>query len=180
MDLPFTKEQFIEVIAEYNSGSFPALIIFSVLAVVGAILLFTNYKNKNKIISGILGVSWVWTGIVYHILYFSGINNLAWVFGTLFVLQGGIFLFYSFNEKINFYFKPSIYSYTGLFFIVFALVIYPLLGLIFGHAYPGVPIFPLPCPLVIFTFGILLMTNKTPKYILIIPLLWGLLVYQLQ
>jgi hypothetical protein len=55
------------------------------------------------------------------------------------------------------------------------MVIYPLLGLGFGHSYPRAGMFGVaPCPTTIFTFGILLWATKpVPAYLLIIPLLWS-------
>jgi hypothetical protein len=56
------------------------------------------------------------------------------------------------------------------------MVIYPLLGLAFGHSYPRIPLFGVaPCPTTIFTFGILLWATKSVSaYLLIIPFLWSL------
>jgi hypothetical protein len=51
-----------------------------------------------------------------------------------------------------------------------------VLGYFLGHVYPHSPTFGAPCPTVIFTFGLLLWTDKKlPKYLLGIPLLWSLL-----
>ncbi len=52
----------------------------------------------------------------------------------------------------------------------------PLFGGLVGHTYPNASPFGLtPCPLVAFTFGLLLMTvQKVPKAILIIPLFYAL------
>jgi hypothetical protein len=61
--------------------------------------------------------------------------------------------------------------------IVYAGVIYPLLGLYFGHRVSEIPPFGLtPCPLVIFTLGLLLLTSaKVPRVLLVIPTLWSLI-----
>ena len=65
---------------------------------------------------------------------------------------------------------------TGIILVVFALVVYPLLGYASGHRYPFSPTFGLPCPTTIFTFGMLLMANKKfPVAILIIPFLWSII-----
>ena len=68
----------------------------------------------------------------------------------------------------------NIYGITGAVFIIYALLIYPVLGHLLGHIYPKSPTFGLPCPMTIFTFGLLLWTDsKIPKYVLIIPFLWS-------
>jgi hypothetical protein len=64
--------------------------------------------------------------------------------------------------------------------VVFALVLYPVIGYTFGHIYPSSPTFGLPCPTTIFTFGIFLWSDKRlPVAILVIPF-YGLLLVFLQ
>jgi hypothetical protein len=59
--------------------------------------------------------------------------------------------------------------------ILYALVVYPILGALSTHAYPSAPTFGLPCPTTIFTFGILLWTDPTPpRHLLVIPVLWAI------
>jgi hypothetical protein len=61
-------------------------------------------------------------------------------------------------------------------FFAYALVIYPILGTVFGHAYPKLPTFGLPCPTTIFTFGILLTsTRRVPIKMLILPAIWAII-----
>jgi len=44
----------------------------------------------------------------------------------------------------------------------------------FGHRYPRVPTFGLPCPTTIFTLGILLLASfPFPKSVFIVPFLWS-------
>ncbi len=60
--------------------------------------------------------------------------------------------------------------------LVYALVLYPLVGRALGHNYPETPTFGLPCPLTIFTFGMLLLTNRrVPRWALAIPAIWALI-----
>lgn len=60
--------------------------------------------------------------------------------------------------------------------LVYALVLYPLVGRVLGHTYPETPTFGLPCPLTIFTFGMLLLTDRrVPRWVLAIPTAWALI-----
>jgi hypothetical protein len=62
----------------------------------------------------------------------------------------------------------------GVFSVIYALLLYPLLGAALGHRYPLSPTFGAPCPSVIFTFGILSWTvGRVPGYLLIAPVLWA-------
>jgi hypothetical protein len=50
-------------------------------------------------------------------------------------------------------------------------------GMATGHNYPAVPIFGVtPCPVTIFTFGMLLLTiGPVPRWLLVIPVIWSLI-----
>ena len=63
------------------------------------------------------------------------------------------------------------------FLVVYAAVVYPMIGIATGHHYPELPMFGVtPCPVTIFTFGMLLLTVNAPSgYLLAIPLLWSLI-----
>ena len=70
----------------------------------------------------------------------------------------------------------NIYGITGGLYILYALVIYPLIGYYQGHVYPASPTFGLPCPTTIFTFGLLLWTDKKiPILLLGVPFLWAII-----
>jgi hypothetical protein len=110
-------------------------------------------------------------------MYFTSINKAAYIFGGLFVVQGVFFLGSgAIRPKISLLFKPNPYAIVGSIFILYALLIYPILGYLAGHGYPKGNIFPLSCPLVIFTFGLLLWTDqRVPKHIIVIPLIWAVI-----
>ena len=57
--------------------------------------------------------------------------------------------------------------------IIYALVLYPLLGWLSGHIYPRNPTFGAPCPVTIFTLGLLLWA-RPPAWIIGIPVGWAL------
>ena len=58
--------------------------------------------------------------------------------------------------------------------VLFALLVYPLLGWAMGHRYPEVPTFGLPCPTTIFTIGTLLFARgAVPRSLLVVPVLWS-------
>ncbi len=177
MKTPFTAEQFFSIFHDYNLAVWPMQIVMYCLAVGVIILALVKSSFSNRAISLILVFFWLWMGIVYHLMFFTAINKAAYGFGTIFIIQALIFLYYGmFNSKLAFRFPKGLYGYIGALLILYALVIYPLLGMIAGHTYPNSPTFGLPCPTTIFTFGLLLWTDKKfPIVVMIIPFLWSLL-----
>ena len=121
---------------------------------------------------------WVWTGAAYHGLFFAPINPAALAFGALFVLQGGLFVIAGvFRRRLVFGHPGDFASVLGWMLVAYAAVLYPLLGQSSGHVYPAQPMFGItPCPVTIFTFGVLLLTlAPIPRWLLIIPAAWSLL-----
>jgi hypothetical protein len=177
MKLPFTIEQFFEIFAQYNRDVWPMQVVIYAMAIAALVLALRETKYSNRVISTILAFLWLWIGLVYHLGYFSTINGAAYVFGGLFIIQAGLFLVVgTVKQKLWFRFHPNSYAIVGALFILYGLVIYAVLGYSLGHHYPYTPTFGLPCPTTVFTFGLLLWTDKRiPKYLLIIPVLWSII-----
>jgi len=177
MGLPFTVEQFMGIFEKYNIAVWPMQIILVLIALLALSLSLRKFSFSNKMISTFLGLFWLWIGVVYHLTYFTSINKAAYIFGVLYIIQGLIFIFVgSMKSKLSFKFQSNSYGIIGSLFILYALVIYPTLGYVFGHVYPKNPTFGLPCPTTIFTFGLLLWTDEiVPKYVLVIPLIWSII-----
>lgn len=175
--MPFTNEEFLNVFEVYNNSVFPIQILFNVLALTCVLLILKSSRLSNKIINGTLSILLLWTGLVYHIMFFAKINGAAYLFGILFILQACIF-FYIGVIKDNFRYnvRKDWIGVTGWILIAYALIIYPILGYSFGHGYPQQPTFGLPCPTTIFTFGILLFTSEKIKWqYIVLLLLWSFL-----
>ena len=72
--------------------------------------------------------------------------------------------------------RRDLSSGLGAVFIAYALIGYPLVGVLGGHALRVVPLFGVsPCATVTFFFGLLLWAlPPAPKYLLLVPLAWAL------
>ena len=177
MNLPFTTEQFLSVFEQYNQAVWPLQLGLNLLGLTAVFLAIRKTVHSNRLIAVILAFYWLWIGLAYHYSFFTHINPAATVFAVLNVIQGIVFLAYGvFSQRLSFRFTPNVYGLIGACLILYAMVVYPLLGSAFGHAYPRSPTFGLPCPTTIFTFGLLLWTDtKLPKNVLIITFLWSLI-----
>jgi hypothetical protein len=78
-------------------------------------------------------------------------------------------------SKLSFQITRSVAFGAGICLVFYALVVYQLMGKAMGHNWPRIPVFGVtPCPTVIFTFGVLLLTvEPIPLYMFIVPLLWS-------
>lgn len=177
MNLPFTIEQFLDVFRQYNIAVWPMQFVFIVFALVVVYFSVRSTSFSNKLIVGILAFFWLWMGIIYHLVYFSRINKAAMLFGTLFIIQAIIFLYFGFiKNNLRFRLTTDMYGIMGIILVAYALLIYPVLGYWWDHIYPASPTFGLPCPTTIFTFGILLFSvSKISIWVIVIPFLWSLI-----
>ena len=103
---------------------------------------------------------WLWTAIDYHALFFAEHQQGGVLFAALFVVQGG-YLFYEgcYRGRIHFTIRSGLLAWLGLVFAAYAAILYPLIGMMSGHPYRAMPMFGVtPCPVTIFTFGMLLAT----------------------
>lgn len=175
--MPFSTEEFLNVFGRYNSDVWPIQVTFYLFAIIVLMVLFANHSKKDTIINFVLSFFWIWMGSVYHIMYFSGINPVAIAFGAVFIIQGFIFgCFGIFKSQLQYRRDKTVYSLMGTILILYGLVIYPILSFSFGHIYPKIPTFGLPCPTTIFTFGILLFSvYRLSWYIYLIPVLWSVI-----
>ena len=176
MNISLTLEQMLSVFEAYNTATWIIQIVACLLGITAVFLTVKTSAYSSRIITAILSLIWLWTGIVFCIMYWAPGFTPSYGYAALYIIQGIIFFTGILKPKLSFRFTADIYSFLGILFIVYSMVGYTLVGYFLGHIYPqSVSIILAPCPTVVFTFGILLLTDKkVPKYILIIPLLWSL------
>jgi len=174
--LPFSRIQFFEVFAQYNLAAWP----MQVLAYALGIAMVASLRHRSRIagafIAGGLAAMWLWTGVAYHWMHFAGVNPAAFGFGALFVIQGLLLAHAAARGSLRFGPPGDVLSWLGVALVSYAALLYPLFGWIAGHSYPAMPMFGIaPCPLVIFTFGMLLLaTTHLSRWLLVIPVAWSL------
>lgn len=173
--MPFSPEQFFNVFLKYNSFVFPVQILFFLAGIYCISLILLKSKSAAKINSYFLVLLWLWTGIVYHIYFFSEINKTAVAFGVLFILQAVFFLIeFVFKKQLVFSYENRFDVIAGYFLVLFGLVVYPAIGLLSGNDLRHAISLGLPCPSVIYTFGIIILSRKNyTLYKLIIPVIWA-------
>ena len=177
MKMPFTTQQFFSVFENYNASVFPIQLVFLFFGILAVYSTLSEKSGRNKIIGGLLVLIWIWIGITYHIIFFASINPAAYVFGGLFILQGIFFYIETFVRKnLVFKYTGSAKGFLAVVFILFGLIIYPVIGFYLVGSVLKTISFGLPCPSTIVTFGFLMLTvKKFPWYLLVIPSLWALI-----
>lgn len=175
--LPFTTAQFFALFATYNTAIWPAQLVAYALGIVALVSAPRGGTWPARIVAAVLAAMWLWTGVAYHLLHFTAINPAAWLFGAAFLVQGTAFLAVAARGRGLAFALGGGGSRRvfGLVLIAYAAVLYPLLGRVAGHPWAEIPAFGVtPCPMTIFTFGMLLLAfAPVPWWLLVIPALWA-------
>lgn len=172
--LPFTVEQFFGVLRAYNDAVWPAQPLLIGLALVAVWLAARPMPWSSAGIAAILGVLWLWLGVVYHLGFFTAINPLAYAFSAVSVVGGLAFFWFGvIQRKLQFRLSLQKRGWLGLSLVVFSLLVYPAWSAMAGHHFPASPSFGLPCPTTLFTIGMLaFLVPPYPRAPLIVPTLW--------
>lgn len=170
--MPFSQQEFFAVFGDYNAAVWPAQVFLYLLALVAVASAWL--RGGRTAVMVILGFLWLWAGIAYHFLFFARVNPAAWLFGALFVIEGGMLAWQGIAQRRTELVAPrGAYSWVGAALIAYALIGYPLLGLTADQALQRLPVLGVPCPTTILTFGLLFwLAPLWPRTLLVIPLLW--------
>ena len=174
--LPFTRAEFFEVFAAYNTAIWPAQLVAYAIAIAAlAVVFFRPGRGADLVMSGALALMWLWTGIGYQVLSFAPINPAAYLFGAAFVAEALLLVYCGWSQRLAFRPVRGWRTALGLVLIAYASAFYPLLGIALGETWPALPMFGVtPCPLTIFTFGAVLLARRPfPWAVLLIPLIWS-------
>jgi hypothetical protein len=175
MSTPFSLAQFLDVFRRYNDAVSPAQEILVCLAIVAMVSVSRARRGGSKVASAVLAALWIWTGVVYHYVFFRPINPAATLFAIAFVLQGALIAWLGVvRTSLRFEARVGWPRAIGGATMLYALVGYPLIGIALGHTYPAAPTFGVPCPTTIFTLGMLVWAiPPRSRAVVVIPTLWS-------
>ena len=168
--------EFLAMFARGNTTIWPMQLVCYVgaLAMVG--LAFWPVRRSTQLICVLAAAYLGWIGIAYFGVVDSGIS-LNWLWAAVFVLEAVLVLVAG-VVRHDLVIAPrwNIASVLGGVFMGYALVAYPIIGMLGGHPLSTLPLFGLsPCATVIFFFGLLLWARPpVPTYLLPLLLAWGL------
>lgn len=180
-------DDFYSTLQSYNEAFWYMIITTFLLGFVVVYLAARKSKSSSKVISAILSFLWIWSGIVFFIIYYGPMDaeflglvlpGVWYLGGILFLLQGFLFLILGLvKSSLSFRLGSDWISVVGALMVVYAMVIYPIIGFLTGYGYPRYPVFGIaPCPLTIFSIGLFQWSDrKMPIAIAAIPFIWALM-----
>jgi hypothetical protein len=174
--LPFSHTEFSFVFALYNGVVWPLQWIVEAIGFGMLVLLLRPSRGRDRTNTIVLAAMWLWTGLVYHMGFFSLVNPAAWAFGVCFVIEGLMLVEAALHDRLVFGGARGLRQALGWSLLVYSVALYPALGLLLGKTALNLPAFGLtPCPVTLTTLGLLtLAARPVPWRLYVIPLAWGL------
>lgn len=175
MSLPFSLAQFLDVFRRYNEAVWPAQWLLLLFALVAIAAVIRGTPRAGRVVTALLAVLWLWTGIVYHIGFFAAINHAAVLFALICIAQALLFVWITIGlDAPLFRARLDVRGVAGVLMVGYATMVYPEVAAAAGHRYPELATFGLPCPTTIFTIGVMLWAARPlPRAMWIAPLLWA-------
>jgi hypothetical protein len=182
--LLFSPEVYFSSIAFYNQTIWPLPLL-----AIGISLLFfwltLKLEHKTPITAMfILALGWAWCGTIYHLKFYQQINWMAFYYGWMFITQSVLMMVWllkawwiiSQQENASLSETDIVQNLKwqrtiGKILIGLSVFALPLIGLIDGPNIKASLLLGLsPAPTLLATFGLKLVSEKTPLWLLIIPI----------
>lgn len=172
----FSLETYYRLFERYNAAIWPGQIVALALgAAIGAFLRRGVEPRRGRLIAAILAAYWLWIAIAFHATRYATIHRgavyFAWAFGleALILLWAGVL-----RGGLTFERRRNAVGRAGLAIFLFAVLVQPLIGLLFGRGWAQIEIFGVaPDPTAVGTLGILLFAAGRLRWELIaVPALW--------
>lgn len=179
MELPFGREEFLQVFVRFNLELWPWHVVAIAAAglVVGLAVAAGHSRWADVVISGTLASFWLVSGVAFQWRHFTSVTPAGYLFGWVFVAGAAAFLWAGCVRAALSFDRPrGLRGLAGVVLVAYAIAGYPLAGAAVGHVYPAVPVLGLaPCPTTLLTVGLLLWGRApVPRAAVVAPLAWSL------
>src|SRR5687768_15097154 len=125
MELPFDADQFLQLFAAYNRAIWPLQFVIVGVALAALYFAMRPGAPSERAPAFLLAGLWVWSGAVYHLMFFRQINRAAILFGALFLIQAVVLMVLARRRRLVLRFSRSLAGWSGATLIAYALIVYP-------------------------------------------------------
>jgi hypothetical protein len=173
--LAVDQHEFLAVFTGYNLDLWPAPAALSLVAFTAVCLALFPGPSRDRLACALLAALWAWAGLVYGGLHLSRLTPLlGYGIAVVFVAQAALFVHHGVvRHDVRFWMHGGSRHLAGILLVFYALVAYPSMSALLGHAFPSAPSFGVPTPVTIFTLGMLLLTRAPyARALFALPLFW--------
>lgn len=176
--LLFSPQTYYRLFELYNLEWWPLQIVALALGLVMLGLWRRGGSGAGRAIAVILAAAWLWVGWAFHGQRYASINLTAEYFAWGFALQALMVLWLGgVRGRFALASATRMQQSLGLGLFGFALLVFPLIGLLQGRGWTQAEVFGMaPDPTALATLGMLLCVGARPLWLLLpIPVLWCLI-----
>jgi Family of unknown function (DUF6064) len=175
--LLFAPRTYYRLFELYNADIWPLQIVTVLAGVMILVLMRSHAPWRGRAIAVTLAACWLWIAWAFHWQRYTAINWAAGYFAVGFAIEALLLIWIGVvRDRLRFDSKPSVIARIGVGILFFALVVEPLLGLLFGRDWRQAEVFGVaPDPTAVATLALLLAADRSNPIALPIPLLWCLL-----
>lgn len=180
--MPMEPEVYFRLFVRLNDVVWP----FQISAFAfGLAAIWYAWRGRSWIAGLVSGVGWIGSGVAFHLHMFAELNWAAVYTGWAFILQGVSMTLAGFAGALQRVPRrgstlsgstlsgSTLSQRAGVALAVFGLVIYPCLGPLTNRTWSGVEVFGIaPDPTAFVTLGLLLIAQRLPWLLALIPILW--------
>jgi hypothetical protein len=173
--LLFSPRTYYRMLERHNEALWPAQLLTLALGIGILVLLRRPSATQGRIIAGILAVLWVWVAWAFLLGRYATINWAMKYVAPFFVLEALLLVWWGvIAGELSFAFEARARARVGAALYVLALLLYPVLAMMFGRPWKQAELFGIaPDPTVIATAGLLLLANSRFRWgLLPVPLVW--------
>ena len=174
--IAFTAEVYFRLVAAYVAALWPVVIVLTACGLAAVWLVLRPRPGGDRFVAAVLAAAWLWTGAVFHAVFFAGIYFAAPVLAGFFVLQGLLLLWTGVVcGRLSCRFRGDAVGWGGLVCVAAAVIAWPLADAALGYGWDAVRPFPVaPAPLTLYTLGLLMLARpRPPLRLAVIPCLWA-------
>jgi hypothetical protein len=175
--LLFSSRTYYRLFERYNLEWWPLHLLALVLGVAVLALWRRGGEGAGRAIAVILALGWLWVGWAFHGQRYAGINPAAGYFAWAFGIQA-LLLIWLGGVRGDLAPAPAsrLQQQAGAGLFLFALLVFPLIGLLLGRTWTQVEVFGMaPDPTALATLGILLCAGvRRAWWLFAIPFAWCL------
>jgi hypothetical protein len=160
----FSQQTYYRLFELYNTELWPLHILSLVLGAAVLVLWRRGGDRAGRAIAAILAVCWLWVAWGFHWQRYASINWAASYFALAFAVQALLLLWAAVvRGRLTPLPATRLQQRAGLGLLLFALLIFPLMGPLLGRSWTQAEVFGMtPDPTALATLGVLLFAGARP------------------
>lgn len=172
--LMFSARTYYRLFELYNLAIWPVHLIAGAFGAAILICAVRSGAASGRVAASLLAACWLWVAWAFHAERYAAIHWAADYFAIGFAIEA-LLLLWSGTVRGRLALAPvrSGIDRIALGLLLFALLVYPLLGPASGRSWLQMEMFGVaPDPTAVATLGLLLLSPRVPWLLLPVPLLW--------